>query len=308
MQIALVGGAGFIGSNLASKLLQRGDSVTVFDNFSTGTKKNLDSMNVEVVEADLLSTREVKLFFDSKDFDFCYHLAALGSVPRSIADPSSSFNANVVGTFNLLEQIRIKRIPLIYTSSSSVYGSNSKLPKEEMDWQLPISPYGGFKAANEDILKSYSKAYNLKIIIFRLFNVYGPHQNPNGAYAAVIPRWISAALHGNPIKVHGDGEQKRDFTYVSDVTEVLKRASEIEIDIGSPINLAFGRPISLNEVVKILRQNFQELKVEYCENRQGDIRNSESSPEKLLEVIGPFAPKDITEGIAETIEWNKRIL
>lgn len=306
MQIAIVGGAGFIGSNLASKLLEIGHSVTVFDNFSTGTRENLESLHVDVVEGDITSSKDIKYFFESNNFDFCYHLAALGSVPRSIVDPRSSFDANVIGTFNLLEQIRVKRIPLVYTSSSSVYGSNPKLPKEEMDWQIPISPYGGFKAANEDMLQAYAQAYNLKIIIFRLFNVYGPHQNSQGAYSAVIPRWISAALRGNSIEVEGDGEQKRDFTFVSDVAEVLKLATDIDIEVKGPINLAFGRPVTLNEILKILSGVFQDLRVEFRDSRKGDIKNSESNPKKLYEVIGPYTPKSIKEGIAETITWYKK--
>lgn len=306
MKIAVTGGAGFIGSNLTVKLLQSGHQVSIFDNLETGNLENLEGLEVEIVQGDLRKQDEVQSFFTKRKFDYCIHLGAMGSVPRSIETPRTSFEANVLGTFNLLEAARIAKLPIIYSSSSSVYGSNLKLPKTELDWQSPISPYGSFKSSSEAMMMAYAKSYDLKINVYRLFNVYGPRQNPHGAYSAVVPRWTLSAFKGEPISVYGDGNQKRDFTYVDDVNDVFMTTmikSKVEM---LPINLAFGTPVTLNTMLELFREYFPNLKVNYSDIRKGDIRDSESDPSKLRESIGDYQATSLREGLIRTFDWYKQ--
>ncbi len=306
MKVAVTGGAGFIGSNLTASLLEAGHQVSIFDNLETGNLENIENLDVEFVKGDLRNQSEVQDFFANRNLEYCIHLGAMGSVPRSIENPRTSFEANVLGTFNLLESARIARVPIIYSSSSSVYGSNLKLPKEELDWQSPISPYGSFKSSSESMLMAYGKSYDLKINIFRLFNVYGPRQNPHGAYSAVIPRWIISAFRNEPITIFGDGNQKRDFTFVEDVNKIiLLTMNKLESEM-LPINLAFGNPVTLNEIVSIFKEFFPRLEVTYSDVRKGDIRDSESDPKKLMSYIGDFAPTSLREGLHFTFNWYKK--
>lgn len=306
MKVAVTGGAGFIGSNLTASLLEAGHQVSIFDNLETGNLENIENLDVEFVKGDLRNQSEVQDFFANRNLEYCIHLGAMGSVPRSIENPRTSFEANVLGTLNLLESARIARVPIIYSSSSSVYGSNLKLPKEELDWQSPISPYGSFKSSSESMLMAYGKSYDLKINIFRLFNVYGPRQNPHGAYSAVIPRWIISAFRNEPITIFGDGNQKRDFTFVEDVNKIiLLTMNKLESEM-LPINLAFGNPVTLNEMVSIFKEFFPRLEVTYSDVRKGDIRDSESDPKKLMSYIGDFAPTSLREGLHFTFNWYKK--
>ena len=306
MKVAVTGGAGFIGSNLTASLLEAGHQVSIFDNLETGNLENIENLDVEFVKGDLRNQSEVQDFFANRNLEYCIHLGAMGSVPRSIENPRTSFEANVLGTFNLLESARIARVPIIYSSSSSVYGSNLKLPKEELDWQSPISPYGSFKSSSESMLMAYGKSYDFKINIFRLFNVYGPRQNPHGAYSAVIPRWIISAFRNEPITIFGDGNQKRDFTFVEDVNKIiLLTMNKLESEM-LPINLAFGNPVTLNEMVSIFKEFFPRLEVTYSDVRKGDIRDSESDPKKLMSYIGDFAPTSLREGLHFTFNWYKK--
>lgn len=306
MKVAVTGGAGFIGSNLTASLLEAGHQVSIFDNLETGNLEHIENLDVEFVKGDLRNQSEVQDFFANRNLEYCIHLGAMGSVPRSIENPRTSFEANVLGTFNLLESARIARVPIIYSSSSSVYGSNLKLPKEELDWQSPISPYGSFKSSSESMLMAYGKSYDLKINIFRLFNVYGPRQNPHGAYSAVIPRWIISAFRNEPITIFGDGNQKRDFTFVEDVNKIiLLTMNKLESEM-LPINLAFGNPVTLNEMVSIFKEFFPRLEVTYSDVRKGDIRDSESDPKKLMSYIGDFAPTSLREGLHFTFNWYKK--
>lgn len=306
MRVAITGGAGFIGSNLAEMLLSEGHEVLVFDNLETGTLENLDGLNIKFTQGDLCNISEVRSFFSDNLIDYCVHLGAMGSVPRSIQNPRGSFEANVIGTFNLLDEARKLNIPVIYSSSSSVYGSNLKLPKTELDWQSPISPYGSFKASSEAMMMAFSRSYDLRISVFRLFNVYGPRQNPIGAYSAVIPRWTLSGFKKEPITVYGDGNQKRDFTFVNDVNKILYRVMKSEEFDPMPVNLAFGSPVTLNQMLDIFREYFSDLKVNYEEPRKGDIRDSESDPTKLQSIIGDFRPTTLRDGLLATFDWYKK--
>lgn len=306
MRVAITGGAGFIGSNLAELLLLEGNEVSVFDNLETGFLENLVSLDVEFTKGDLCDAKQIEKFFSKRRFDYCVHLGAMGSVPRSIQNPRGSFEANVLGTFNLLEEARKTNVPVIYSSSSSVYGSNPKLPKTELDWQAPISPYGSFKASSESMMMAFSKAFDLRVSVFRLFNVYGPRQNPIGAYSAVIPRWTLSGFKKEPINVFGDGNQKRDFTFVTDVNKILYMAMNSKSTDPMPVNLAFGKPVTLNEILMIFNEYFEDLEVIYEEPRKGDIRDSESDPAKLNSIIGDFKPTTLRDGLFATFDWYKK--
>lgn len=306
MRVAITGGAGFIGSNLAEMLLREGNEVEVFDNLETGSLDNLEGLDLTFTRGDLCSVSDIKDFFRKNNFDYCVHLGAMGSVPRSIENPRGSFEANVIGTFNLLDELRRLNVPVIYSSSSSVYGSNLKLPKTELDWQSPISPYGSYKASNEAMMMSFSRAYNLRVSIFRLFNVFGPRQNPLGAYSAVIPRWTLSGFKGEPITVYGDGNQKRDFTFVADVNQILYKVMKSDKYDPMPVNLAFGSPVTLNQMLDVFHDYFEDLRVVYEEPRKGDIRDSESDPTKLNTVIGDFKPTSLRDGLYATFDWYKK--
>jgi len=306
LRVAITGGAGFIGSNLAEMLLREGNEVLVFDNLETGSLENLDGLDVKFIKGDLCNVSDVRNFFSGNSIDYCVHLGAMGSVPRSIQNPRGSFEANVIGTFNLLDEARKLGIPVIYSSSSSVYGSNLKLPKTELDWQSPISPYGSFKASSEAMMMAFSRSYELRVSVFRLFNVYGPRQNPIGAYSAVIPRWALSGFKKEPITVYGDGNQKRDFTFVADVNKILYKVMKSEESDPMPVNLAFGSPVTLNQMLDVFREYFSDLKVNYEEPRKGDIRDSESDPAKLNSIIGDFKPTTLREGLLATFDWYKK--
>ncbi len=307
MRVGITGGAGFIGSNLAQHLVKSGYTVSILDNLETGFLSNLEGINANLVRADLKNLNEVEVFFQKEEIDYCIHLGALGSVPRSIDTPRASFEANAIATLNVLESVKKRSIPIIFSSSSSVYGKNPKLPKIEKDWLSPISPYAASKLAAEAITLSFRESYGISTLVYRLFNVYGPKQNPDSLYAAVIPKWIFAAFKGEPLVVYGDGEQKRDFTFVNDVVQILSRSIRENHDADYPVNLAFGNPVTLNEIIGVFKSYFGGIKVEYKEIRKGDIRNSESNPETLSELHDNQIKKTPLEvGLVATFDWFKK--
>ena len=307
MRVGITGGAGFIGSNLAQHLVKSGYTVSVLDNLETGILSNLEGVNANLVRADLKNLNEVEGFFQKEEIDYCIHLGALGSVPRSIDTPRASFEANAIATLNVLESVKKRSIPIIFSSSSSVYGKNPKLPKIEKDWLSPISPYAASKLAAEAMTLAFRESYGISTLVYRLFNVYGPKQNPDSLYAAVIPKWIFAAFKGEPLVVYGDGEQKRDFTFVDDVVQILSRSIRENHDADYAVNLAFGNPVTLNEIIGVFTSYFGGIKVEYKEIRKGDIRNSESNPETLSELHDNQIKKTPLEvGLVATFDWFKK--
>ena len=307
MRVGITGGAGFIGSNLAQHLVKYGYTVSVLDNLETGFLSNLEGVNANLVRADLKNLSEVEGFFQKEEIDYCIHLGALGSVPRSIDTPRASFEANAIATLNVLESVKRRSIPIIFSSSSSVYGKNPKLPKIEKDWLSPISPYAASKLAAEAMTLAFRESYGISTLVYRLFNVYGPKQNPDSLYAAVIPKWIFAAFKGEPLVVYGDGKQKRDFTFVDDVVQILSRSIRENHDADYPVNLAFGNPVTLNEIIGVFKSYFGGIKVEYKEIRKGDIRNSESNPETLSELHDNQIKKTPLEvGLVATFDWFKK--
>jgi len=306
MKIGITGGAGFIGSNLVGQLIRSGHEVSVFDNFETGFRENLLSLSVNITQGDLKNIDAVNDFFSKSEIEYCVHLGALGSVPRSIKNPRASFDSNVIATLNVLEIARSRLTPVLFSSSSSVYGMNKNLPKIEKDWLSPISPYAASKLAAEGFTMAYRESYGLPITIYRLFNVYGPHQNPESLYAAVLPKWIFAAFNNQPLVVFGDGEQRRDFTFVDDVISVFEKSIIAKHNIDYPINLAFGNPVTLNQILEVFRAYFGTIEVQYREIRNGDIRDSESNPKSLMNLHESKLSQTTLEiGLLKTFDWFK---
>ncbi len=244
MKILITGGAGFIGSNLTRRALARGWEVAVLDDLSTGYPENLDGLDVDVVHGSLLD--QTALGRACEGVDTVVHLAALGSVPRSIADPISSHHANATGTLLLLEQARRQGAGhVVVSSSSSVYGLNPALPKHEREWVRPMSPYAVSKLAEEQYTLAYQQSFGLTTLALRFFNVFGPRQRAGHAYAAVIPKFIEALFNDQPLVVQGDGTNSRDFTFVGTVCDVLMDAVDRRVTHPEPVNLAFGTNTSL---------------------------------------------------------------
>ena len=276
MRFLITGGAGFIGSNLVEELLKAGSFVRVLDNFSTGKRENLAPFknDIELVEGDIRSYHLVRKA--TQDIDVVLHQAALPSVPRSINDPITSDEVNVAGTLNILEASRDAGVwKVVYASSSSVYGDNPQLPKNEQMTPNPLSPYAVSKLAGENYCRVYSRIYGLRTIALRYFNVFGPRQDPNSQYSAVIPLFISRVLKGDRPIIYGDGEQSRDFTYVANVVEANLLAAVAECPGGQAMNCACGERTSLNQLVeKIGQLTGRDIEPVYQEPRPGDIKHS----------------------------------
>jgi len=302
--VVVTGGAGFIGSNLVRALLERGDDVRVLDNFSTGNRANLDGLDVEIVEGELRSYERVHNAVRGRDV--VYHLGALGSVPRSVQDPLTSSAVNVEGTLNVLLAARdegVRRV--IFSSSSSVYGSKTDLPVNESLLADPISPYGVAKLAAERYCVSFSRVYEaFETVVLRYFNVFGPRQNPRSQYAAMVPLFITAVAAGEPVTVFGDGEQSRDFTYVANVVDATIRAADAERANGRILNVAAGSPASVNAVAdaigRILDKPVQKT---FAPPRPGDIRDSWADVTAAREILGYVPSVDLEDGLRRTVDF-----
>jgi UDP-glucose 4-epimerase len=304
MKVLITGGAGFVGTNLAIKLLEIGYDVKILDDLSTGLVQNIPKV-AEFVETSILDMD--KLQTAAKDIDVIVHLGARGSVPRSIKDPVATHNVNSTGTLNVLEVARTNGSHYIFSSSSSVYGSNMKLPKNEEMVLRPLTPYAASKMSGEALSLAYSKSYALPISTFRFFNIFGPWQRPDHEYAAVLPKWISKCLSGDEIEIFGDGEQTRDFTYVGTVVQIIVNCISNKVIHPEPVNLAYGNRISLNQVIDLLKKIFPNLKVKNLPPRKGDVLHSENDP-KLLKTLYPDISADEFENsLQETINWFKKL-
>jgi nucleoside-diphosphate-sugar epimerase len=305
MRTLVTGGAGFIGSNLVRALLERGDEVRVLDNFSTGSRANLEEIedDIEVVEGELRSYERVHAAV--RGIELVFHLGALGSVPRSVQDPLTSSAVNVEGTLNVLLAARdegARRV--VFSSSTSVYGSSRTLPTAELEPPDPISPYGVAKLAAERYCVSFSRVYeSLETVVLRYFNVYGPRQSPHSQYAAVIPLFINAIGRGESIEIHGDGEQRRDFTYVSNVVDATVRAGDATGASGRIFNVAAGAPASVNEVADTIgRLLGKPVERRHGERRAGDIRDSWADISAARETLGYDPRIGLEEGLRLTSE------
>ena len=304
MKVLITGGAGFVGTNLAIKLLEIGHEVKIFDDLSTGLAQNIPK-NVQFVEASILDID--KLQSVAKGIEVIVHLGARGSVPRSIKDPVATHNVNSTGTLNVLEAARANGSHYIFSSSSSVYGSNMKLPKNEDMVLRPITPYAASKMSGEALSLAYSKSYALPISTFRFFNIFGPWQRPDHEYAAVLPKWISKCLSGDEIEIFGDGKQTRDFTYVGTVVQIITSCILNKVLHPEPVNLAYGNKISLNQVVELLRKNFPDLKVKYLPPRKGDVLHSENDPKLLKSLYPNIIAEKFENSLQKTIDWFKNL-
>lgn len=305
----ITGGAGFIGSNIAEELIKRGEKVRIIDNFSTGKRENIEEFKdkIELIEGDLKNINDVKRAVEG--VDYVLHQAALSSVPRSVEDPLSSNANNIDGTLNLLvaaKEAGVKRV--VIATSSSVYGNTQVLPKTEDMIPNPLSPYAVTKYVEELYGKVFHNIYGLETVSLRYFNVFGPKQDPDSPYAAVIPKFITKILKGESPVIFGDGEQTRDFTYVANVVEanILAATSE-NVGHGEVINIACGESISLNQLVKkineILGTNVKPL---YDKPRIGDVKHSLASIEKAKKLLGYRVSVKFEEGLKKTIDWYKK--
>jgi UDP-glucose 4-epimerase len=308
MQVLVTGGAGFIGANLCRRLLSHPvvDRVVALDNLSTGAEANLAGTDTELVVGSILD--EAVLERLARDVDAVVHLAARPSVPRSLADPMASHEANATGTLRVLQAAVPKRQHVVVASSSSVYGGTATLPKTEDLPTRPLSPYAVSKVATEAYASAFTASFGVPTLAFRFFNVYGPLQAANHAYAAVVPAFLHAALAQEPLTVHGDGLQSRDFTYVGTVTEVITQALVGRVASPDPVNLAFGtRTTLLGLIAKIEQQLDQPLPRQHVEPRRSDVRDSQASQERLRSLFPSVAPVSLDDGLAQTLAWFRRM-
>jgi UDP-glucose 4-epimerase len=302
-KVAVTGGAGFIGSNLTLRLLKEGHEVVVIDDLSTGLKSNIDVSKsafhqISITNIDSLSKA-------LKDCTTIFHLAARGSVPRSIKNPVATHDVNATGTLNVLEVARKTGAHVVFSSSSSVYGRNMQLPKNESMWLGPMTPYAASKLAGEAYLQAYAASYDVPITLLRFFNVFGPRQRPDHEYAAVLPKWIWLAMQKQPIDVYGDGSASRDFTYVDTVLDIAVTAMKEKVVTEGAMNLAYGNRIFLNDVVQMMKKHFPDLQVNYKSERLGDVKESQNAPDLLRNLFPKVQPKDFETALSETIYWLK---
>ena len=315
MSIFVTGGAGFIGSNLCEALLEKGNKVVCLDNFATGKRENLEQLlkdsNFTLIEGDIRKLEDC--LKATKEVDYVLHQAALGSVPRSIKDPITSNEVNVTGFLNMLIASRdsgVKRF--IYAASSSTYGDSESLPKVEDKIGKPLSPYAITKYVNELYADVFSKTYGLETIGLRYFNVFGRKQDPNGAYAAVIPKFVSQFMAGESPVINGNGEFSRDFTYIDNVIQanLLSITTKNKKAINTVYNVAFGERNTLKDLVELLKKHLTEfdpkikdIQVIYGPNRVGDIPHSLASVDKAKNLLAYNPQFSLEKGLKEAVNW-----
>jgi UDP-glucose 4-epimerase len=303
LKALVTGGAGFIGSNLVRALLARGDEVRVLDNFSTGNRRNLESLDAELVEGDLRSYERVAAAVNGVEVVF--HQGALPSVPRSIQDPLTSSAVNVEGTLNVLLAARdagVRRV--VFASSSSVYGDAPGMPRRESQALAPLAPYAVSKLAAEQYCMVANRVFGLETVALRYFNVFGEHQDPLSGYAAVIPKFIRIMLDGERPTIFGDGETSRDFTHVENVVAANLAAAAEPAAAGRVMNVAIGSSHTLNELVQTLgRLLDSDLEPDYAPPRPGDVTESMADVSLARELIGYEPSIAFEEGLERTIAW-----
>ena len=302
-KVAVTGGAGFIGSNLSARLISEGYDLVVIDDLSTGLISNVDHKSCQFHQ---ISITDLKALIHAlKDCETIFHFAARGSVPRSIKNPVATNDVNATGTLNVLEVARTYGAHVIFSSSSSVYGRNMQLPKDESMWLGPLTPYAASKLAAESYVQAYAAAYNVPTTLLRFFNVFGPRQRPDHEYAAVLPKWIWLAMQDKAIDVYGDGSASRDFTYVDTVLDIAMTAMKDKVLTEGAMNLAYGNRIFLNDTIEMLRKHFPDLQVNYKPERLGDVKESQNSPALLKELFPKIQPMPFESALAETVNWLK---
>ena len=302
-KVAVTGGAGFIGSNLTHRLITEGYEVVVVDDLSTGLLSNVNKEKSTFHQVSITDSQALNNAL--KGCETIFHLAARGSVPRSIKNPTATHDVNATGTLNVLEAARTTGAHVIFSSSSSVYGRNMALPKDESMWLGPMTPYAGSKLAAEGYVQAYAAAYGLPTTLLRFFNVFGPRQRPDHENAAVLPKWIWLAMQGQAIDVYGDGTASRDFTYVDTVLDIAMTAMKEKVITEGAMNLAYGYRIFLNETIEMLKKHFPDLQINYTGERLGDIKESQNNPELLKRLFPNVQPKPFDAALAETVAWLK---
>lgn len=309
MKTLVTGGAGFIGSHLVEALITRGDTVTVFDNLSTGSLVNLQHLagNYQFIEGDIRNTDQVVTALAGK-FDVVFHLAAHISVADSMVNPAACLDVNITGTNVILQQAAKAGVnKVILSSSAAVYGDQSTLPIQEDATLFPLSPYGVSKQVDEILGGMYTRSFSLPTVSLRYFNAYGPRQNPNSPYAAAIPIFIQKLLDQSTVTIHGDGKQTRDFIFVKDIARANIAASEQSGADGQVVNICSGKPISITDLVNVLRDLIPGTPTpEYISARAGDIYQSFGNPKLAKKLLNFEAEMDLTTGLLQTIEWMRR--
>lgn len=320
----ITGVAGFIGSNLLETLLKLNQKVVGLDNFATGYQKNLDEVqslvipeqwqNFRFIKGDIRNLEDCQkaMLFDDQPVDYVLHQAALGSVPRSIADPITTNSANITGFLNMLVAARDAKVKsFVYAASSSTYGDHPALPKVEENIGKPLSPYAVTKYVNELYVDVFARTYGFECIGLRYFNVFGRRQDPNGAYAAVIPKWTAAMINGEPVYINGDGETSRDFCYIDNTVQAnLLAATTTNVEAKNQVyNVAVGDRTTLNELFKAIKTALAEQGVEYNlepiyqDFRLGDVRHSQADISKISRLLGYEPQYQIMNGVGLAIMW-----
>ncbi len=303
-KIIITGGLGFIGSHIADELIED-NKVTIIDNLSSGKVNNLKNPiheNLTIIKDDLNNTNLDEILVD---VDYIFHLAAMASVPLSVANPVKCNENNVVSTIKLLTAAKNQDVKkIVFSSSSAVYGNNTNTPLKENELMKPTSPYAASKATCELYLQAFEESYGLKSVALRYFNVFGPRQDKNSDYAAVIPNFINAILNNRQAIIYGDGEQTRDFIYVKDVAKANIAAAKSKYS--GPINIGTGKKLTVNKIYEIIADYLNcDLKPKYFNERKGDIKNSIADIDKMNKINFKSQQSSFEKQIKETIEWFK---
>ncbi|MGC8867078.1 MAG: SDR family oxidoreductase [Elusimicrobiales bacterium] len=302
------GGAGFIGSHIVEELVKRGEKVRVFDNFSTGKIENISDFkkSIEIIKGDIRDFKEIEKAV--RGVDYLLHQAAMRSVPKSVDNPCDANDNNITGTLNVLlasKKAGVKKV--VYASSSSVYGDCKIFPQKESFVPSPISPYAVSKLAGEYYAVMFSKTYSLPTVSLRYFNVFGPKQPPESQYSSVIPKFIESALKKQPLEVHWDGRQSRDFTYVKNVVDANIIAALSPRSNGKVYNVGCGSTVSLLQIIKMIEKILgYRLEKRFMPKRAGDVRKTWADISLIKRDLGYKPTVDFEEGLAKTIEWFKK--
>jgi UDP-glucose 4-epimerase len=307
MRFLVTGGAGFIGSNIAEELVKRGYEVRILDNFTTGKMEHVKDFKnkIQIVKGDIQEKKDLKKAL--KDIDYVFHEAALRSVPRSVDDPLSTNDVNITGTLQLLIACRdagVKRV--VYASSSSVYGDSKLVPQQETHMASPISPYAVSKYAAENYCQTFAKTFGLETVSLRYFNVFGPRQDPDSKYSAVIPKFIELAVNNKTLEIHGDGKQSRDFTYIQNVVEANILAALTPGVSGQVFNVACNESHSVLDIARSIEKILgNKLKIEHTPARKGDVRKTCADITKIKKML-KYKPKvNFVDGMQKTFNWFK---